>query len=356
MKLIFITESLGSGGAERQLTRLAVLFKNAGHEVNVVTWGSRQFHAGYLRENGVEHLMIPDYPKVKRIINLAKLFRTRKPDAVISYLPMANETAIIARGFARVPRLIVSERSFTTTWSARTRLRYFLYRFADRVIANSNNEAENICSKVPGLKNKTLAIPNFVEIDKFVPAENPHLDTGTPIRIVSVGRVIATKNVLRAMHALKNIINAGYVCTLDWYGDTYGKEYILEVERLTEELGLKNHFFLRGETSRIHQILPDYDIFFFPSLLEGYPNALCEAMACGLPAVSSNAGEMPYILDDGRGGFLCNPYDTDSMTSALRRILDLTFEQRKGMGIYNRAKIVANNSPQKIFQKYFALI
>lgn len=356
MTILFVTENLGSGGAERQLTRLAALFKNAGYNVSLATWGKQQFHADYLRENDIEHVMIPDYPKIKRVLSLAKLYRNRHPDAVISYLPMANETAIIARMFAQVPRLIVSERSFTSSWSARTRLRYFLYRFADKIVANSNNEAENIRSNVPALKHKVSAIPNFVEIDKFIPSEKPLIAKCSAIRLVSVGRVIASKNVLAALKALKTLIDAGYDCTLDWFGDTSDALYVTQVEKLSEELGLRNRFILRGATPDIHRLLPDYDIFFFPSLLEGYPNVLCEAMACGLPAVSSNVCEMPYILSDGQGGCLFNPYDLEAMTAALRKIIDISPEQRIEMGDYNRTMVMTHNSPQNILEKYISLI
>lgn len=355
MKVVFVTENLGSGGAERQLTRLAALFKKAGHSVCVVTWGSRKFHADYLHENGIDHVMIPDYPRVKRIIGLAKIYRDRRPDVVISYLPMANETAIIARWMTKVPQIIVSERSFTDSWPMRTRLRYFLYRFADHIVANSNNEAENILANVSSLKKKTFAIPNFVETDKFAPKDKIETEAEI-IRLVSVGRVIASKNVLSAVLALKKVIDAGYNCKLDWYGDTYDQQYVSEVEKLSYKLGLRNRFFIRGESDQIHRLLPEYDVFFFPSLLEGYPNVLCEAMSCGLPAVSSNACEMPYILEEGRGGYLFDPNDIEAMTTALCKILDASPEQRQAMGAYNRAKIVKYNSPQNIFNKYLALL
>lgn len=356
MTFLFVTENLGSGGAERQLTRLAVLFKNAGHNVCVVTWGSKQFHEGYLCENGVEHIMIPDYPKIKRVTRLAKLFRNRNPYAVISYLPMANETAILARWLARVPHLIVSERSFTNEWHARTRLRYFLYRFANTIVANSNNEAENIRAKVPALANKTIAIPNLVEIDNFIPSDKTKNAEDKSLRLVSVGRIIATKNILAALYALKKTIDAGYDCTLDWYGDTYDNRYATEVEQLKMELGLSNRFNLHGATTEIAHLLPDYDIFFFPSLLEGYPNVLCEAMACGLPVLSSNACEMPYIVDDGKGGILFDPFDIDAMAHAMCKIFSMKPEIRKAMGVYNRAKVVSHNSPQIILNKYLKLI
>lgn len=353
MNILFVTENLGSGGAERQLTRLAALLKNAGYNVSLATWGKQQFHADYLRENDIEHVMIPDYPKAKRVLRLAKLYRNRRPDAVISYLPMANETAIMARMFAHVPRLIVSERSFTSSWSGRIRLRYFLYRFADRIVANSNNEAENIRVNVPAIAGKVVSIPNFVEIDRFHAISHA---VGKPMRMISVGRVIPTKNVIKALQALRIVIDKGYDCTLDWYGDTYDTNYVKEVRDAAKRLCLDSRFILRGQTNKIAEILPTYDIFFFPSLLEGYPNVLCEAMACCLPVVCSNAGEMQNILTNDKGGFLFNPNSIDEIAEALKHIMSLPNEKLLKMGEYNRNAIETYNSPDSVFSQYISLL
>lgn len=353
MKIIFVTENLGSGGAERQLTRLATLFKNAGHDVCVITWGSQQFHADYLREHKIEHITIPNYPKVKRVYKLALLYRRYKADAVISYLPMANKTAIFARFIYPIRRLIVSERSFTRDWGKSTKFQYWLYRFADYVVPNSFNEGRNIVENCPGLTKKVIPIPNFVEIERFQPEKH---EIGRPIRIVSVGRVIPTKNIVNALKALRRVIDKGYECNFDWYGDTYDEDYVRQVEEKVRELNLTDKFNLKGESKKIAEVLPRYDIFFFPSLLEGYPNVLCEAMACGLPVVSSSACEMPNILQDGKGGYLFNPESVEEIAEALSRVISLTSEKIAEMGAFNRSFIEANNSPKSVIDKYLNLL
>lgn len=352
-QILFVIENLGSGGAEQQLTRLSVLFKEAGYDSIMVTWGNLDFHNNYLAEHGIKHIKIPAYPKIKRIWALGTIIRRYKTDTIISYLPMSNKTVILAQLIAPVRRLIVSERSFTKEWNISTKLKYFLYQFADKVVPNSNNEAQNIISHCPNLAHKVISIPNLVETTHFMPQTH---NIGDPIRLVSVGRVIPSKNVLLALHAFRKILDKGYNCTFDWYGNTYDKEYLKEIKDLCLKLKLKNKFNLKGETKILHQILPQYDLFLFPSLLEGYPNVLCEAMACSLPIASSNTCEMPYILTEGKGGYLFNPQNINEMVDSIEHLLKSSNEELHKMGKYNHMHIIKNNSPQNIFIQYLNLL
>lgn len=352
MKILLATENLGSGGAERQLTGLAALLAAKGHQCVVVTWIDKNFYASYLKENNVRHIMLRPKGRFDRVKKLAAMFRSERPDAVISFLPMANETAALASLLVPV-KLIVSERSFTTKWGWRRRLTNLLYRRAAYVVANSNNEGRNIAAHCRSLAPKIKIIPNFVETERFMHVKH---EPGRPTRIVSVGRIIPSKNIEGALKTLRVLCDRGYQFTLDWYGGYYMADYYNSVVALRDELGLTSIVTFKGENKAIEAALPNYDIFFFPSLLEGYPNVLCEAMACGLPAASSNVCEMPEILSDGKGGCLFDPTDVTAMADALARLIDSSPETLSSMGQYNRRFIVDNNSETTFVNKYLELL
>lgn len=355
MKLIFVTENLGSGGAERQLTGLAALLSAKGHDCMVVTWVDKNFYASYLAENNVKHILLRPKGRFDRVRKLASIFRRERPDAVISFLPMANETAALASLLAPV-KLIVSERSFTTNWGWRRRLTNLLYRRAAYVVANSNNEAQNIRAHCPKLASRTLAIPNYVDIERFSMTVPRVRDEGRPISFVGVGRVIPSKNILNLLKALAKVKEQGINFTFDWYGDTYNKPYLEEVKQLIKDLHIDDIFVLRGECNAIEEVYRQADVMCMPSTLEGYPNVLVEAMASGLPVVASNVCEHPHIVEDGINGFLFNPYDVDAMADAMIKATKLNTQEVTSMSQANRQKVVDNNSIESFCKKYLELV
>lgn len=354
MTILFITENLGSGGAERQLTRLAAYCQHQGHKAIVVTWVNHNFHDGYLRENNVEHILLPPKNKVDRVLKVASLMRERKADAAISYLPMSNETAILARLLSPKTKLIVSERSFTTSWSRRRQLTNFLYRFADHIVANSNNEAKNIIEHCPALKSKTVAIPNSVELDVFQMKQEHKYHK--PVRLVGVGRIIPSKNIVRLLEAIKKVIESGYDVQLNWYGAPLDKNYLKEIEGTTKRLGIAEKCLFHGECQNIQQAYTDNDIFVMPSLLEGYPNVMVEAMACGLPVAASTVCEHPFIIKDGENGALFNPHDTDAIADAIIHLLELPQSRLEKICRFNRNWVENNNSIRSLYDKYMELL
>lgn len=355
MKLIFITESLGSGGAERQLTGLAVLLAAKGHQCTVVTWVNKNFYGAFLAENAVRHILLKPKGRLDRVFKLASIFRRECPDAAISFLPVANETAVLASLIAPV-KLIVSERSYTTDWGWRRRMTNLLYRRADYVVANSNNEAQNIKKHCPKLASRTLAIPNYVDVERFSPAGLRHYKDGRPIKFVGVGRVIPTKNILNLLRAMAKVKSTGLNFIFDWYGSTYDKGYLTEVKKLVADLHLENVFALKGECKAIEEAYRRADVMCIPSTLEGYPNVLVEAMASGLPVVVSNVCEHPHIVDEDANGYLFNPYDVDEMADALIKAADLDSVKLASISLANRHKVVENNSMEAFVEQYVRLI
>lgn len=355
MKLIFVTENLGSGGAERQLTGLAAFLSAKGHQCVVVTWVDKNFYASYLAENNVRHILLRPQGRFDRVRKLASIFRCERPDAVISFLPMANETAALASILCPV-KLIVSERSFTTNWGWRRRLTNLLYRRAAYVVANSNNEAQNIRAHCPKLASRTLAIPNYVDIERFSTTASRVRDESRPISFVAVGRVIPSKNILNLLKALAKVKEQGINFTFDWYGDTYNKPYLEEVKQLIKDLHIGDIFVLRGECDAIEEAYRQADVMCMPSTLEGYPNVLVEAMATGLPVIVSNVCEHPHIVEDGVNGYLFDPYDVDAIAAALIKVTKLNSGQLAAMSQANRRKVVKNNSIESFCEKYQALL
>lgn len=351
MRILLITENLGSGGAERQLTGLAVLLQQKGYQIRVLTYVKKQFYESYLNDNDIDYRLDTKIEKKStRIYYLYKQLRDFKPDTVISFLPSTNISMCIVKLFYKT-KLIISERSHTVDFNIKTKIRFLGYYLADKVVANSHSEAENIAKNIPFLRSKILAIPNFIDVDHFKPQNRIGEN-----KILCVGRVIEVKNVLRLIDAVFLVKEKGYNFEITWIGHLYDQSYCKLVYDKIESYNLSNTFIVKDQS---HNIIEEYnkaDIFCLPSLFEGYPNVLCEAMSCGLPVICSNVCENPRIVINGENGFLFDPMDVNDIANSIMKMLDLSEKERFEMGSINRAKVIEQNSTEAFVERYMKIL
>lgn len=153
--------------------------------------------------------------------------------------------------------------------------------------------------------------------------------------ILSVGELIARKNYDVAIDALSALDTRIKFCfCIAGIGD---KES--ELRQHIADKGLEDSIKLLGFRSDIPDLLHAADLFFFPSLQEGLPVAVMEAMACGLPIVCSRIRGNTDLIDEGLGGYLVDATDTAGFTRALTQCIHAPSNAE--MAAYNREKIKA---------------
>lgn len=354
-KILLITENLGSGGAERQLCGLASMLTKSGFPCRLITYVENQFYEPYLRQHGVDYQFVPElWDKKTRIFKTVKYVRQYKPDVVISFLPSVNQTMCLAKLFFKA-KLIVSERNNNINITRRDIFQFNLYRIADAIVPNSHSQGEFIRKNFPFLREKVHPIINFVDVNRFIPAESP-VRNGT-LRIVTVARYTQQKNVLKYLDAIRLIKESGLNVHFDWYGDKkYNTAYYAEVEKDYKLQNIADYLTLHDPDRKIEDVYRKADIFCLPSLYEGYPNVVVEAMSCGLPILCSNVYENPHIVEDGVNGFLFDPDNVEDMVLAIKKMLSLTWDRRKEMGKRNRELCLSRNSEKAFLKSYVKLI
>lgn len=354
-RILLIIENLGSGGAERQICGLASFLTQAGYTCRLVTYVENQFYEPYLRQNDVEYELVPSLRnKYLRVFRAAKYVREYHPDIVISYLPSVNMTMCLAKIFYK-SKLIVSERNNNTTISFKDRFLFNLYRFADVIVPNSNCQANFIKQNFAFLSNKVKPIINFVDLVRFAP--NLDKKNNYPLHIVTIARYTYQKNVLKFLEVVRCIKDAGLNVKFDWYGNKdYDRAYYSKILDKYNELNIADYLTLHSPSSKIEDVYSKSDILCLPSLYEGYPNVIVEAMSCGLPIICSNVFENPYIVKDGVNGFLFNPNDTYDMVSAIKKMLSLTTNDFKRIGNLNRELCVERNKKEVFIEEYLNII
>lgn len=269
-------------------------------------------------------------------------------DIIHCHTPMG---AVIARLAAKKSRRLGTKVIYTAhgfhfyhgapakNWLLYYPVERFLARWTD-VIITMNQEDEQAARKFPC--SRIEYVPGVgVDLKKFArhqPRDVVRAALGIApdtTFILSVGELIARKNYDVAIDALSALDARIKFCfCIAGIGD---KES--ELRQHIADKGLEDSIKLLGFRSDIPDLLHAADLFFFPSLQEGLPVAVMEAMACGLPIVCSRIRGNTDLIDEGLGGYLVEATDTAGFTQALTQCIHTS--STADMAAYNREKIKA---------------
>ncbi len=150
--------------------------------------------------------------------------------------------------------------------------------------------------------------------------------------LLSVGELSHRKNQTVAIKALEKVNNPRIRYLIVGIGGLHDN-----YQQLISELHLENQVQLLGFRTDIPLLCGAADAFVFPSFHEGLSVALMEAMACGLPVIASRIRGNTDLIDEGKGGYLVDPRDTDAMAQAIERMV--ANPDALSMGQYNMEKV-----------------
>ena len=325
MRLALTISSLSAGGAERVLTNLANAWAEKGHDVSLITLSEPQTPPFYaldpriqlmqINQTAAENLPLLSRLRniIRRIIALRRTLKALKPDIIISFVDIINMTTLLSSRGLKIP-VIVSERTdpaYHNLPSLYQKLRRICYPWADKIISQTQS-ASDYFSEIP--KEKKGIIPNSVP-KPFLYKE----DASKPLRhIVSVGRLCPNKGFDTLIKAFSRLAPSDPALRLTIYGEGVARHAL---EALIQRLHLTDRVNLPGTTQNIPAILREADLFVFPSRYEGFPNALCEAMAVGLPIIASACSGTVDIVRDGIDGRLFPIDDEKALEKLLQELL-----------------------------------
>lgn len=284
MKICFYINVLGGGGAERVIANLATQFSQIGHSVSVIT--SYPVKEEYELGKNVSKYRLEEKEikssalnrNFRRIFRLRRLIKSEKPDVIVSFMAEPNFRMLLATLGIKC-RKIISVRNDPNKEYPNLLFRFLaktIYNLADGIVFQTE-DAKKWFPK--SIQKKSRIIMNQVD-DVFFNtplAEKRH-------DIVTTGRLTAQKNHIMLIHAFSQIANE-IEDNLIIYGEG---ELRRELEDLVRELGLEKRVFLPGSTRNVPEVLSKAKIFVLSSDYEGMPNSLLEAMAMGLPCISTD--------------------------------------------------------------------
>lgn len=358
MKILCLIESIGPGGAERQLTGLAVMLKRYGYSVAVITYSNNEFYKPLLISNDIEYYCNKAaISKLRRVPELHKTIKHHRPDLIISFLDGPNLASCILRKAGGNFKLIVSERNINlnTRLSIKDKIKFYLYRTADFIVSNSNFQTNYISNHCPQLSLKLRTITNFTDTTVFYPSDSQI--ASTQITCICVGRIVPQKNIHRFINVVGSLKKHKKQIKIKWFGKIENEnEYFRKCIDLIQKNNLQDDFHFINTSNEIHEEYRKVSLFCLPSLFEGYPNVLCEAMSSGLPVLCSNISDIPMLVENGHNGFLFNPYDENDILNSFLQFFSLSDLERQKMGIANRNKALSVFSKENFFKKYLEII
>lgn len=348
---------MNSGGAQRQLIGLALCIKKLpNYEARLVYYKKNaNFYNTQLENLGIDYYCAhSSQSKFNGFRALRSQVKEYQPDLIISFLGESNLFACINRLFCHIP-LIVSERNTTIKPTNLDIVRYFLYRWADRIIPNSYSQGKYLCAKHYHLAKKVIPIINFVDTDFYSPKK---LETvAHKKQIIVVARVVPQKNVLTFIRALRITIDKGYNnFYIKWIGDLGLTFYVNQCKDAVKELELTEYISFDGVCQDLRTIYHKANALCLPSLNEGTPNVICEAMASGLPILCSNICDNPRYVETNINGFLFNPSDPYSISYAIKTFINTPEEKILEMGKNSRKKALMYFSINKFNAQWHEII
>lgn len=352
-KILCLVDSLGYGGAQRQLSGLAVLLKDKGYTVKILSYYNIHFYLQFLLDNNVDYECINEKRPLHRIFKIRKCIKDYSPDYVISYLDTPSVIACMLKATGFKYKLIVSERNITTKLNFRAKIKFFLYRYSDYIVSNSHTQNLFIHNNYPKLSSKSIAITNFTDLSLFKPISGK-VRNKIP-RLLVLASLIPSKNTLRFIDAIKILKDRNYDFTVDWFGETVG-DYADQCLRKVKELSIDNIFHIHHKTDSPNTEYQHSDFFCLPSIYEGTPNALCEAIACGLPVVCSDASDNSLYVKSGCNGYLMDPLSEVSIAEAIEKLFALTDIQYFEFSKTSREIAESKLSKERFVNEYIGLI
>ena len=360
MRIIHFVENLERGGLERTVIDLIAAQRDAGHDCRVVCLFEPGLLAAELAAQGVEVEACRkrtgfDWQAMRR----ARALLRRNPGAVLHTHNASAHYHAVSAAWGLPLACVVNTRHGMGAADPGSR-KEWLYRRSmgatDYVIAVCEAARERFARQGVQPRTALLSIPNGIRVERFAAAGIEAraalaAELGWPAgsRIVgTVGRLHPVKDQRRLLHALRALRATLPQAVLAIVGDG---EMRPELERETDELGLRPWVRFLGDRDDVPRLLAGMEAFALPSRSEGYSIALLEACAAALPIVATDVGGNREIVRDGCNGRLVAAGDADALAGALRDLL-ASEDRARSMGRVGREWVFAEGTFRTMASRY----
>lgn len=366
IKIMHVAGSLNYGGAEIFLVSLLKNLNKERFDITACYVSGGGPLESELAASNIEVIKLPVLTRTNLPLCFHRLFRimkAHKPDIVHTHL---FEPGVLGRTVARVigiPVIIAHEHGMTP-WKRKPHIMYekWANRFTHMRVAVSEDIRQNRISREGTPPEKIITIPNGVDTGYFDPSQWPPaasraelgLGMDTPI-VGTVARLTPVKGLLYLLEAVREISWHIPNVTLLIVGDGPLRG---SLEQQSRELSIDDRVIFTGYRSDTPKMLAAMDVFVLPSIMEGMPISLLEALAMQRFVVATRVGGIPEVIQDKLSGILIPPSDSHQLAKAIASSLE-DRERRNSIAVNARKHAVEyfsiENSARRIGELYIHL-
>ena len=359
--IAFYIGSLHKGGAERVFVNLADFFQGEGYQVTMVTQYQYPAQEEYALPSGIKRVL-SDLNEAElngnRVVNfyrrvqkLHRIWKTEQPDLVLSCIGKNNFMAIVTTMFTKTRPVVsvVGEAKEEYPNKRMYMLANFLFPHAAGIVLQTERSRYFFNKKI---QRRAVILPNSLNPDFIKPRYEGERDK----RIVAVGRLDANKNHEMMIRAFAALSDKYPEYTLTIYGEGELRKFL---EDLARQLGIAGRVFLPGVIPDVARQIERAALFLLTSYSEGVSNALIEALASGLPVISTDvpSGGTVELITDGMNGLIIPVGDRQALEKAMDKLLgDPAYAERLGTEAAKIQKRLAPDRVNRLWQRYFESI
>lgn len=354
-KVLFVVPYISDGGAERVVSIWTGELVKFDCEVHLLLF--YRVNNEYSVDNKVTLHTLADnadiyksFNRIEKLMAIRKMIKSIKPDVVLPFVTYVGIIVNIARfglGVNVLETIRIDPKSSPVTRLGRF-IRNLSVFFSKGCVVQTNTQLEYF-PKCFQRKMAVLSNP----IAPYILNYQKKLYAKEIKKVIAVGRLEEQKNFPMLIEAFSKLVENYSELSLDIYGEGSLKKYM---EELIYKLKLQGHIRLCGHTNNIGQALCASDLFVLTSNNEGMPNSLMEAMAAGLPCISTDCPTGPEeLIQNGYNGYLIPVGDREALIKAMKEVLD-NRDVAISMGHNARETIINNYSASESGKKLFLYI
>lgn len=362
LKIVLLIDSLVSGGAQRQLVELALNLDKTRYEPIVCVYHNIPELRPDLDNAGIPVVLIEKKSKldIRFLLGLIGFFRRVRPDIIHAYLNNASFWARITGRISGVKRIITSERNLDIHFSPfRVFAEKILQHISNAIVVNAEAIKSLLVTRLGVSQAKIHVIYNGVDADKFVQpgpaammALRNLLDWREGDCVLSLpGRLAPQKNHLCLIKAVQSLRD-DRIKVLFVGNETGGAEYKKMIVSQVHARGLDAQVFFAGRQEDMAAVYAVSNVVILPSLWEGLPNVVLEAMAAGRPVIASTIADNARIVQHGVTGYLFPSDDDKALAECVAAVRSLSNQALEEMGATGRASVLANFSMSTMVRAY----